>query len=180
MGKRELLEEALGPPENILVGFAVPWGAWLMTLLISDAGCELLILPGSLRPQINGHGNGDQPQQTPEETSSRRSTRGLRSLRGREGAAGLTFSLENDLVKHRYLVTLDLNKPSFQRSASTPSAVCATYTRETEHAGKAGGTEACEPLLRTCAPEHLISSLHWALGREFPKGEKGECEKHNF
>lgn len=44
----------------------------------------------------------------------------------------LTFSLENDLVKHRYLVTLDLNKPSFQRSASTPSAVCATCSRETE------------------------------------------------
>lgn len=52
----------------------------------------------------------------------------------------LTFSLENDLVKHRYLVTLDLNKPSFQRSASTPSAVCATYTKEMEKrtAGEAG------------------------------------------
>lgn len=43
--------------------------------------------------------------------------------------AGLTFSFENARVKHRYLVTLDLNKPSFQRSASTPSAVCATCTK---------------------------------------------------
>lgn len=49
-----------------------------------------------------------------------------------ETTGRLTFSLENDLVKHRYLVTLDLNKPSFQRSASTPSAVCATCRREME------------------------------------------------
>lgn len=62
-----------------------------------------------------------------------------------ETTTRLTFSLENDLVKHRYLVTLDLNKPSFQRSASTPSAVCATYTGETEKriAGKAGRNRRC-------------------------------------
>lgn len=29
-------------------------------------------------------------------------------------------------------MTLDLNKPSFQRSASKPSAVCATWKEETE------------------------------------------------
>jgi len=29
-------------------------------------------------------------------------------------------------------VTLDLNRPSFQRSASRPSAVCATWKEETE------------------------------------------------
>ena len=66
------------------------------------------------------------------EDISDRNVSGLCSLSKRKSTAGLTFSLENDLVKHRYLVTLDLNKPSFQRSASTPSAVCATYTRETE------------------------------------------------
>lgn len=58
--------------------------------------------------------------------------RGVLSLSKRKGALRLTFSLENDLVKHRYLVTLDLNRPSFQRSASTPSAVCATCREWTQ------------------------------------------------
>lgn len=71
----------------------------------------------------------------------------------RDAATRLTFSLENDLVKHRYLVTLDLNKPSFQRSASTPSAVCATCTGETRGAQvRQAGTEGVhEQLLRTRA-----------------------------
>lgn len=116
------------------MGFTVHRGTWLITLFISEAQRELPILPSSLKPQRSEYGDEDQPQQTLEEISDR-SMRGLCSLSRQKGATRLTFSLENDLVKHRYLVTLDLNKPSFQRSASTPSAVCATYTKETEDRG---------------------------------------------
>lgn len=75
-----------------------------------------------------------------------------------------TFTLTAFLVKQRYRVTLDLNMPSFHRSASEPSVVCATYMRKKDERGKKKHAGGGIKLMYVCH-EHVVfaSSPHSSL-----------------
>lgn len=125
--ERNLFRVSFG--KQVLMELTAHLGMWLIILLINETQWWLLILPCLLKTTNKLTQRWKQTTTKKVRKFSNTNGNDLCSLSKRK--ARLTFSLEKDLVKHRYRVTLDLNKPSFQRSASTPSAVWATCTRET-------------------------------------------------